>query len=53
MSAREWGPQDWLSAGSADLPHDPARSIGNRVRYRIARGPLLRPVRAPDGEPSR
>lgn len=45
-SPRDWTPADWLAARADPPPYDRARTTGKRVRYRIARDPLPKPVRA-------
>lgn len=51
MSAGDWKPADWLAAGATNLPDEQTRAPRNRVRYRTARHPLLRPVRSADEVP--
>ena len=51
MSAGDWKPADWLAAGATNLPDEQTRAPRNRIRYRTARHPLLRPVRPADEVP--
>ncbi|MEH3122018.1 MAG: hypothetical protein PGN16_08570 [Sphingomonas phyllosphaerae] len=53
MSAQGWNPSDWLAAGAADLSDEQTRAPRNRIRYRIARHPLLKRARSPDKVPSK